>query len=327
MLIGVLLVIAACFCWGINVVVPQFLMHFNPIEVAMSRFIFFGLISFLILLAKKRHLLEKRFLKPWFKSIQLTFFATIFGYSCTVFGIQYANSAVTALIVGLSPITIALFANLSKREFSYSKFIFPALLMILGIVLVNLSAFSNSEKALNLYLLGLLFAFVSLSCWTLYTIGNHRYLSKNKEMAPTDWVIMMGVSSLILSILAGVVLFFFTDLAKFHPKNPHFHHFLLGGFLLGAMSSWVGFLLWNYGNKRLPISLAGQLTIFEMIFGLSFTYIVQKKIPLPLEITGIVIILTGVLLAFKKLKKLSPPPNENNAAPNPVSDSNPIKEE
>ena len=48
--------------------------------------------------------------------------------------------------------------------------------------------------------------------------------------------------------------------------------FLGGCAILGILCSWVGTYLWNRASLLLPVALAGQLTIFETIFGILFFY-------------------------------------------------------
>lgn len=308
MLIGVLCVIAACFCWGLIFVIPKFLGGFNPIEVALGRYLFFGLISLGILFLGKRYLIQRSYVKPWLKSIWFAFISTLVAYTFVVFSTRYANPAVAALIFGMSPITIALYGNLYRKEYSFKNFLIPFLFISIGLILVNLDAFNLAGVPLLPYSVGLICGFIGLGAWTWYTIANFHFLEKNKTLLPNDWVIMQGVSTFFL-VAIGMGIFAFTtfDVSKYGAFTEELQMFLIGSFILGTLCSWIAFFLWNCGNLRLPIALAGQLTIFEMIFGLFFVYLAEKRLPLPLEGAGILLMIIGVLTAFKTLKKLSNP--------------------
>src|ERR1700733_3435751 len=116
MLIGVLYVIGACLCWGLVFVVPLFLQGFSSIEIALGRFFFFGLFSFLFLLLKKKHLIQRVYAEAWAKAFLYGFISTLVCYICLVFCMRYANAAVAALIYAMSPITITLFGNYRKQN-------------------------------------------------------------------------------------------------------------------------------------------------------------------------------------------------------------------
>ncbi len=308
MIIGILFVIAACLCWGLIFPIPKMLAGFNPLEVSLGRYFFFGATSFALLLLRKRHLLKRDFFPFWMKALLFALLSTIISYSLLVACIHYSTPAAAALIFGMSPITIALSGNWYRKEYSFRSFLFSLLLIATGIILANFSAFTLGGIALGPYFFGLLCGILSLGSWTWYTIANFHFLGKHPQMPSNDWVTMMGVASFFLVLLTGgAYSFVCPDLAKYCQLTQSLGFFLLGTLILGTVSTWVSFFFWNCANRRLPVSLAGQLMVFEMIFGLFFVYLVEKRLPFPLEIAGIVVMLLGVITAFKTLKKLSLP--------------------
>lgn len=305
MIAGILYVIAACFCWGMVFVIPKFLTEFSALEIALGRYLFFGLVSLFILLFNQRYLFRKPYLSKWGKATWYAFLSTLVSYTCLVFCIRYANSAVTALIFGMSPLTITLAGNWYKKEYTFRGFVIPILLMLTGIILVNLNAFSLQDVALGPYLFGLFCGLAGLGSWTWFAIANFHFLEKNKEISSKDWVTMIGVATLFT---VGLVIFcfipFHPDITRYFVLTEELKRFLMGTLLLGTVCSWLAFYFWNRGNFYLPVSLAGQLTITEMIFGLLFIYLVEQRWPSPLEIGGILIMIGGVLTSFKTLKKI-----------------------
>jgi drug/metabolite transporter (DMT)-like permease len=303
---GALFVILACLCWGLVFVIPKLIVGFGPIEISLGRFFCYGLVSAALLLIKKRSLFARTYAFAWKKALWLAFISTLISYTSLVFAVHYAQPAAAALIFGMSPITIALYGNWVKKEHDNKQFFLPGLLMLSGIALTNLNAFAFEGSSLGLYLIGLFCAFLSLATWTWYTIANFHFLGKNKEIVPGDWVIMQGVATLALVLFSSLALaFFHLDVDKYFTFTPELKTFFIGSLVLGTLSSWVAFYFWSCGNLRLPISLASQLTIFEMIFGLFFSYLAEKRWPLPSEAAGIALMLVGVLVAFKTLKKLT----------------------
>ncbi|MBS0649164.1 MAG: DMT family transporter [Verrucomicrobia bacterium] len=303
MFTGILCIIAACFCWGLIFVIPLFLSSFSPVEIALGRYLFFGLTSLILLLGHRRHLFQKAYLGAWLNSIWFAFLSTLLSYTSIVFCIRYANSAVAALIFGMSPITIALTGNLFKKEFSFRSFIIPCLVMALGIMFTNIHAFQLDATNVSLYCIGFFCGLLGLASWTWYTIANFHYL-KRRPMPTHDWIVMLGVSTLLLVFLSAGIYACLNSMNHYLHWSPELESFLLGSFILGTVSTWAAFYFWNRGNLRLPISLAGQLTVFEMIFGLLFVYLAEERWPTSLEVTGMVLMLIGVLAAFKSLRKV-----------------------
>jgi drug/metabolite transporter (DMT)-like permease len=62
---------------------------------------------------------------------------------------------------------------------------------------------------------------------------------------------------------------------------------------LGA--SVIGNGLWNAASKLLPLSLSGQLIVFETLFALLYGFLHEGRWPRPLESCAIALMLAGVL--------------------------------
>ncbi len=128
-------------------------------------------------------------------------------------------------------------------------------------------------------------------------VSNSAFLKDHQKIDASDWVTLLGVSTLVWSSVIALICSFFcstSQLEKFLDPTPQLQAFLLGAIILGWGSSWLASYLWNYAAKLLPISLIGQLTIFETLFALIFLTIIEKKIPETLELAGILIALIGI---------------------------------
>lgn len=299
-------VLFACLCWGLIFVVPSFIYGFNPIEIALGRFFFYGLLSFVWLLFNKRYLLSRSYIKAWKKAVWLGLISTIVCYTGMVFGMRFANPAVTALIYAMSPITIALVGNYRKKEFVFGRLFIPSILMAVGVVLANLQAFHYSSKSPGEYILGLICGIMGLAAWTWYTVDNSHFLSNQPQMKVNDWSLMMGSATFVLVVFIGSFFVLLDqDMSKFFVFDLKMQTFLIASLVMGTISTWLAFFFWNLGMKKLPISLAGQLMVFEVIFGLILIYFVENRLPLFMEAMGIVFMLIGVISGCKILTKAS----------------------
>jgi len=306
---GTLFAVAACFLWGLIFVVPQFMTGFSPIEIAMGRYLFYGGISSCILLKSKVQFNVSYPLKIWMKALYFSLFCTIVYYTALVLALRDSGPAIAALVIGISPITIAFYGNWKQKECSYKKLILPSAFIAIGLLIINLPPLLANDFS-SKYLFGLFCCAISLFSWTWYVVANADFLKNNKNITPNEWSTLMGVATLFWVIVCGVVLVIgFSDqldLAKYSSMDETMVNFLMGCTILGFLCAWVGAYLWNRASLYLPVSLAGQLTIFETIFGLLFVYVAAQEIPPLFECVGIMVLLSAVMYGIKQSSDIAP---------------------
>lgn len=306
---GIALVLMACVVWGFIFVIPELLIGFSPIEVALGRYFFFGLISlcFMLVQGVKKWLAIPPFI--WKQALNYALIVNVLYYFSLVLGLRYSNAAVITLLLGMSPITLAFYGNWQHKECSFRKLIFPSVLIGGGLLLVNYPAFNAHSVTTPLhYLFGLGCGLLSLIAWNWYVLSNAKFLKQNPQLPSSDWATLIGAGTFVWVVLIGGAALFFADpetLKKYVVLNDALERFLIGSFILGFCCSWIGAYLWNRGSQDLPLSLAGQLTIFETIFGLIYVYIAQQRFPSSLETAGITVILSGVALSMQIFRKAS----------------------
>lgn len=231
---------------------------------------------------------------------------TIGYYTLVILALRYSSPAVCALILGIHPITIAFYGNWQQKETSHKNLILPSLLILVGLVLVNIPHILTSPSS-TYYMLGLLFSFLALLIWSWHVVSNARFLKHHPKVRAGDWATMIGVATLFWVVIIAIILVsFFSNqlhLAQHFLVQREFIRFVVGSAILGVLCSWVGTFFWNQAIVRLPVSLAGQLTIFETIFGILFIYIVSMRLPAISEMIGVVILLTTVAYCIKKFAK------------------------
>lgn len=307
MLKGILLVLGACFVWGLIFVIPGLMTGFNPLEVALGRYFFLGILSCLLMLGKGIRKWRQFPFSIWRQACFYALIVNVFYYLSLVTGLRYSSASVIALLLGLSPITVAFYGNWRQKECSYRQLLLPSLFIGCGLICVNWPAFSAlSAKASWGYGGGLLCGLFSLLAWNWYMVANAQFLKQTPTVSSSDWSTLIGAGTFIWVICIGLVALIIMPsdhLLKYTILEPPLFSFLLGSLVLGLVCSWLGSYLWNRGCQALPLSLAGQLTIFETIFGLVFVYCVEKSLPSTLEFAGIVAILGGVGLSMHLFRK------------------------
>lgn len=307
MLNGTLLVLSACLIWGLIFVIPGMMGGFSSLEIALCRYFFLGVASIIFLLIKGLRNWYKFSWSIWRRALIYSLLVNIIYYFSLVTGLLYSGASIIVLIAGISPITLTFYGNWSEKGCSYKLLLLPCILICCGLMCVNSHAFSSlqTEASWN-YGFGLLCGCVSLIIWNWYVIANVSFLKKNPTVSSSDWATLIGVGTFAWVILIGIGLLFFVssdELIKYRSLNSTLLSFLLGGLVLGIVCSWLGSYLWNLGSQALPISLAGQLTIFETIFGLAFVYLVEQRLPSLIECIGILTILGAVKLSMTRFNQ------------------------
>ncbi len=305
---GTFFIIVACFIWGLIYVVPEFMPAFNSLEVALGRYALYGIISLLYMLIFRFKALCDFPLDLWKKAIWFGLIANVGFYPAAVLSMRYAHPAITVLISGIGPISIAFYGNWKQQECSFKQLLWPCIAMLAGLVLANLPAISQSsvEGSLSLYLLGLFFGIIALATWTLYAVANGRLFKQHPTLNPCDWCSIMGIATLgWVLVFIGLVFPFLDEsyIYKYTVWTPELQVFLLGSLVLGVLCSWFAFYLWNKGSLVLPVSLAGQLTIFETLFGLLFVYTLEQRLPQSIEFLGILMMLGSISLSLYLFKE------------------------
>lgn len=299
---GILLALFACFIWGLIFVVPQFMSSFSPMEIMVGRYWCFGGISLLFLLLARMRGGCNYTWTVWNKALLLSFLSGY--YFWLVLSIRYSSPEVSALIMGTCPITIACYGNWKEKEVDFKALILPSVLIVIGLICINAPHLMVTNSYLE-YSVGVFFSVVSLVSWSLYVVLNSRYLKQNPHIHPDDWATMQGVTTFSWATVVGAVCAYIYwedfQLGRYLIWTDETAYFLLGCATLGLVCSWGGNMMWNKASTLLPVSLAGQLMIFETIFGVIYVFILNWQAPSFLETFGIILLLGAVIHGIRVL--------------------------
>ncbi|MFN0065790.1 MAG: DMT family transporter [Chlamydiales bacterium] len=304
MLRGTLYALIACFVWGFIFIIPNLLLNFSSVEVVLGRYITYGIFSCCLLFRKGTKILRLFPPKAWLVALIFSCLSNLCYYFGVVWGLRYASAPLTVLIVALAPIVIALYGNWHVREISYRHLIFPCVWITAGVVLVNITEmdWSFSQNTVQEYIVGLFGIFVALMGWSLYVVHNARFLKKNSHLPRNEWASVIGSMTLVLSLFIALFFLFVVRqeivISRFTHFSSELLKFIAGVTVLGVACSWVGCFFWNKASTYLPVSIMGPYMIFETLFGLLFVYAFELHVPSWMELTGIAVLLSGILFAL-----------------------------
>ena len=91
---GVVFALGACFIWDLIFIVPQFMSGFSSIEVALGRYLMYGVVSSLFFC---KSLFQKTCRYPrsiWIKALYFSLISTIGYYTFVVLALRYSTPAI-----------------------------------------------------------------------------------------------------------------------------------------------------------------------------------------------------------------------------------------
>lgn len=216
--------------------------------------------------------------------------------------VQWAGSAATALIIGLLPVVVTVIGTRTAGAVQLRRLAAPCVLCVLcvmGVALVALDTVQDdsgqqaSERASGhlTHIAGLLCAAGALVSWSAYSIANARWLRRRPDLSGGDW-------SLLTSVVTGALALLLAPAALI--GSAAHAPLAWAGFwgvslMLGILASVIGNALWNRASRVLPLTLVGQMIVFETVFALLYGFAWEMRLPTPLELAAIACLLVGVL--------------------------------
>lgn len=307
MISGVLYALLAGLMWGLIFVGPLIVPEYPAVLQSMGRYLALGLIAVPIAwLGRAR--LRQLTRKDWITALALTMMGNLIYYVCLASAIQRTGAPVSTMIIGTLPVVIPVFANLlySKRDGKLSWWrLSPALILIaIGLLCVNISELNLGLPNFSgwRYGSGIVLALVSVVCWAWYALRNARWLRENPDKHPMMWATAQALVTLPVSLLGYVAacLWLHGQTPGFAlPFGPRPDVFIGLMIAIAVLCSWVGALCWNVASQKLPTVILGPLIVFETLAGLLYTFMLRQAFPPLLTLSGIALLVTGVVIAVR----------------------------
>ena len=308
LLIGVLCGVGANLFWGLAFLMPLLFPDSDAAALALGRYLVFGVVSVGIMIFARGAGMRGLGRRVWLTALVFAFAGHLGYYFFLVQGIIHTGAPITTVILGTLPVTVALTGNWVRREFPFSRLLVPLGFITIGLILVNLmevdwrTAFSG-RSGMN-WVIGVASALTALGLWTSYAVANANFLRRHPEISSANWSTLMGVCALALSLVALPVA---AVSGGVHIDGADtILPLLVGSLVLGVLVSWVGTLLWNRSSGSVPISIAGQLVVVQVIAGLIYVFTWYGRMPPPPELAGIALLIGGVLLAIQRSRNTPP---------------------
>lgn len=269
--------------------------------MSAGRYLAYGLIAAVMLAPRWSRVRGALDAASWRGLVWLSLAGNIVYYLFLVVSVHLAGVAASALIVGMVPIAVAVWGLRDPDAPPLSRSAPPILLAAIAVALIGWEAFhgqgahGGSESAsgaeLRRTLVGLACAFAALVSWSIYAIGNSRWMARLPQVSAHDWSLLTGV------VTGGLALLLVIPAALIGlPANADDWMRLVGVSLgVAVVASILGNALWNQASRLLPLSMLGQMIVFETLFAFLYGFLWEGRGPTALEIIAIVLMIVSVV--------------------------------
>ncbi len=210
-------------------------------------------------------------------------------------GINNANSAIAAIIVGLEPVLIALWAALLLHERFGRRAGAGLAIGLTGSLLVAGLGRTDGASPLGLMLLlgtGLAFS------W--YTVSSKGFLDRHSPLELTAVISVLGAGWALVPMLGEIAIG--DGLERPGPRTV-----LLVAYL-GVGNSVVAYLLWNRALLGLSAAAVGASLYAQPVLGAGLSWLLLRDALPATFLPGAVLVLVGVYVASSARAASSPPP-------------------
>ena len=287
--------------WGLVFLAPELIQNFTPLEMASGRYVLYGLFAAAMAAPRWRVLSHTVRLHTWWTLSWLSFAGNTAYYVLLSSAVQNGGMTTTALVIGFLPVLVTLVGSRDKDALPLRQLLPSILLCLAGAACIGWQALhSHVHSVARAPLFGLLCAVLALASWTLYAVGNSRALVRQRHFSAHDWNLLTGLAT-------GAQNMVLLPIALMLDSAPHgleqWRNFTLVCAGVALLASIGGNALWNRTNQLLPLTLVGQMILFETLFSLSYGFMWEQRLPSGMETLAFGCVVLSVLLCVRAHSK------------------------
>lgn len=280
--------IAAGALWGLVFLAPELTAGFTSMQLSAGRYLAYGLISAVLIAPSWKRLARTLTLQEWKGLIWLSLTGNIVYYVLLAAAVQMGGVAMASLVIGLLPVAVTIIGSRDAHAVPFRKLIPSILFGLAGLLCISWQSLSTPGQG---SFLGLLCAIGALVAWTTYAVANSRWLGSLHSVSAHEWSLLTGVVTGLEALVLAVPAFLMA--ATPHPNTEWLY---FAGIVTGIAfaCSIIGNALWNYASRALPLTLMGQMIVFETIFAALYGFLWEHRWPTTAESLAMVLLIAGV---------------------------------
>lgn len=281
---------AAGALWGLVFLAPELASDFTPLQLAAGRFLAYGMFAAALLWPRWSVLKAKLAARDWWVLCGLSFLGNALYYVLLANAVQRGGIAMTSLVIGFLPVAVTVIGSRQSQALPLRRLAPSLLFGLAGAACIGWE--SLGAQAARGGLAGVLCAVGALVSWTLYAVGNSRQLARLPQVSAHDWNLATGVvtgaQAVLLLILAWAL-----DTHDHSSAQWWLFVAVVSGVALAA--SIGGNALWNRTSRLLPLTLVGQMILFETLFALLYGFLWEQRLPTFWEVAAMLLVVASVL--------------------------------
>ncbi|MGP4689829.1 DMT family transporter [Agrobacterium cavarae] len=284
--------------WGGIFLAPKLIpAGFTPLQLSTARYLTFGVIALMLIAPKIKRVSAQFGRAEWIALLWLSLVGNLLYYVFISTAVQLSGVAFTSIIIGFLPVAVTIIGSMDHGAVSLKR-LWPSLFFgAVGIIGISWQSLMHDGTPMDARkLIGLTAAIGALASWTAFAVGNARWLVRLHAVSADEWNLMTGVVTGGIALVLAVPAFAFGGVA--HPASD-WMQFTMVAVGLGISASIFGNALWNRMSRLLPLTMVGQMILFETLFALLYGFLWEGRGPTLIESVAIVSVVLSVLLCMQ----------------------------
>lgn len=288
-LLGIGAGMAAGALWGLVFLAPELVPGFSALQLSAARYLAYGLIAGALILPSWNRLRGRLDRAGWRSLVWLALSGNLVYYMFLANAVKLGGVAMASIVIGLVPIVVTLVGSRDRHAVSLGRLLPSLLFSGAGLACIAVDAMLAGEAG---SLPGLLCAFGALVSWTFFAVYNSRCLARLDGISGNEWNLLVGVVTGVLALTLAVPAFI---LAPGEHSAGGWLMFGVVGTAVALLCSVFGNTLWNHASRALPLSLMGQMIVFETLFAALYGFLWEARWPNGMEAAALVLLVAGVI--------------------------------
>lgn len=279
--------------WGLVFLAPELVRGFTPLQLAIGRYLAFGAIASVLIAPRWRTLAGRLARRDWVALGGLALAGNTLYYILLSAAVQTGGIAMTSLVIGFLPVAVTLIGSRDHGAVPLARLAPSLLLCAAGAVCIGWQAIgAPAPDDGGAGRVGLLCAVGALVSWTAYAVGNSRCLARLDHVSAHDWNLLTGVVTGAQALALIPLTLLLEPIGHDTATWLRFAGVSVGVALLASIA---GNALWNRMSRLLPLTMIGQMILFETLFALLYGFAWEGRLPTPLEVAAFALVVASVL--------------------------------
>ncbi|NUU02782.1 DMT family transporter [Herbaspirillum robiniae] len=281
--------------WGLVFLAPELTRDFSPWQLAAGRYLAYGLFAAVLIAPRLRALLPHLGLAEWRALVWLSLLGNVVYYVFLASAVQMGGMAMTSLVIGFLPVAVTIIGSRGKGAVPIAKLAPSLALGLAGIACVAWQSLGGAQASAagSQQVIGFFCALGALVSWTTYAVGNSRWLARLHAISAHDWSLLTGLVTGLLSLFIAVPAFTILLEPRSGAQWTSFIGVCAG---VAIFASIFGNACWNKASRLLPLTMIGQMILFETLFALLYGFLWERRLPTLLETAAMVLVTASVML-------------------------------